>query len=161
MQPTTQATPKVKGGGILQCAEGLLAIVGIGAAAVLLGVHLSKGNQDACSKNKHEEAMDSAPFALFNITLGLSLLVLFYMAIFEALKVAFQVLRSPLKAVTGAVIVGLYVLSARIINNWKKIKDKKWTGVWEYWVIFVSAILYVVGSGGMIYFTGGKFCTGG
>jgi len=161
MQTTTPATPNVKGGGLLQCAEGLLAIVGIGAAAVFLGVHLSQGDEDTRSQNKHETAMDSIPFALFNIILGLSLVVLFYMAIFEALKVVFQVLRSPLKAVTGAVIAGLFFLSARIINNWKKIKDKKWTGVWEYWVIFASTILYVVGSSVMMFYTGGKFCTGG
>ena len=160
MQTTTPAPPKVKGGGIRECGEGLLAIVGIGAAAVLLGIHLSKGNQGTCSTNKYENAMDSAPFVLFNITLGISLFVLFYMAIFEAMKVVFQLVRAPIKAMTGGVIIGLFFLSARIIANWKKIKDKKWTGVWEYWAIFASTIIYVLGSAGMIFKTGGKFCTG-
>jgi hypothetical protein len=158
--PPSTAKPQVKGGGVVQCVEGALGMVGVGAAAVLLGVHLSKGNQDTCGTNKYENAMDSAPFVLFNITLGISLIVLFYMAIFEAMKVVFQLIRAPIKAITGGVIIGLFFLSARIITNWKKIKNKKWTGVWEYWAIFASAILYVLGSAGMIYVTGGKFCTG-
>ena len=150
------------------CLEALAGIVGLGACTVLMGIHMATGNTDECScqsnkvkcKKRPKTAMGSPGFALFNITLGLTLVVIFYSAIFKGLMASLEILKVPLKAMIGGVVVGLFFLSARIITNWKEIKDKKWYVVWEYWVALVGSSALVLTAPPMLYYTKGKICLG-
>ena len=103
-------------------------------------------------------------FALYNITLGIALVVMFYAVIYNALKSLMEVGRAPLKMMLGLAVCGLIVISTRVRQKWKNEKgdgyrDKKFTSTWEMWVLLVTPyIFFIAGVVSIVYAP--SLCTG-
>jgi hypothetical protein len=150
-----------KGSRFLNCGTALAGVIGLGACGVLMSIHV--GNwEKAQSKDK---AMSSAMFATYNITLGLALLAMFYAALFNAMKTLMELGRVPLKLMLGVVISALFVVSARVMNNWERedgegYRTKKFTSMWEMWVLLLVPYLFCI-MGIVAVVKMPSFCTGG
>ena len=145
----------------MNCGTAGVALVGILACGVLMSVYVSKWKQE----KQKTRPMDSKMFAIYNITLGLALAVMFYAVLYNALKTVMEVGRTPIKMILGICVCLLFVASARVINNWKGsdgdgIRDKEdFTGVWEMWVLLVAPyILFLAGASAIVF--NPSFCFG-
>lgn len=145
---------------LLNCGTAGAGLIGLGACGVLMSIYVSKWDQ----AKKKNNPMDSEMFAIYNITLGLALAVMFYAVIFNAMKSLMEVGRAPLKMMLGLVACSLFVVSSRVINNWKKedgegYRDKKFTSTWEMWVLLVAPYIFCI-MGIVLVILSPSFCMG-
>ena len=98
---------------LLNCGTTVAALVGLFACGVLMSIFAGKWD----SEKSKEKPMDSKMYAIYNITLGLSLAVMFYAVIFNALKSMMEVGRAPLKIMVGLVVCTLFWISSRVVNR--------------------------------------------
>lgn len=146
---------------LLNCGTAGAALIGLFACGVLMSIFVAKWN----SMRTEEKAMDSKMYAIYNITLGLSLMVMFYAVIFNALKSMMEVGRAPLKMMVGLVVGTLFWISSRVMNRWKEdgdsegYRDKEFTSIWEMWVLLIAPyFFFLVGVVAVIYTP--SFCLG-
>lgn len=146
---------------LLNCGTTVAALVGLFACGVLMSIFAGKWD----SEKSKEKPMDSKMYAIYNITLGLSLAVMFYAVIFNALKSIMEVGRAPLKMMIGLVVGTLFWISSRVMNKWQEdgdsegYRDKKFTSIWEMWVLLIAPyFIFFVGVVAVIYTP--SFCLG-
>ena len=145
---------------LLNCGTAGAGLIGLVECGVLMSIYVSKWDD----VRKKDNPMDSEMFALYNITLGVALVVMFYAVIYNALKSLMEVGRAPLKMMLGLVVCGLIVVSARVRQKWKNeegdgFRDKKFTSTWEMWVLLVTPyIFFIAGVVAAVYSP--SFCTG-